>query len=259
MAQVVAQIDKFLTAASKGYMPAGFIADSIFPVVRVKEKSGLLAGYGNQHIRIMNTVYGGRGKAPRFESNTRSSQTYLVESHGLEGLVTPDDYRNVEDPYDAEKDETLFLNTVLRISREKALADVLGSSTYLTQYTTLSGTSQFSDYTNSNPLGKFETAQAAVYDGCGAPPDTAIMSWKVANKLSYHPGILESLGFTMNRAGTLTERELAAAMKQKFEYELPSRYVGKDAVECAALNADAIDTITLRFKQGVRPLVGAAR
>ncbi len=213
MAQIKAQIDKFLTMASKGYMPEGFIADAILPVVNVKEKSGLLAGYGLNHIRVMNTVYGGRGKAPRFESNTRSSQTYLVESHGLEGLVTPDDYRNVEEPYDAEKDETLFLVTVLKISREKALADALGATATMTQNTTLSGVTQFSDYINSDPLGKFKTAQVAVYDGCGAKPDTGIMSWKVFNTLSYHPGILDALGFAQNRAGTLQENEVASAMK----------------------------------------------
>jgi len=213
VAQTKALIDKFLTMASKGYQPEGFIADQIFPVVNVKEKSGILAGYGNNHIRIMNTVYGGRGKAPRFESNTRSSDTYLVESHGLEGLVTPDDYRNVEDPYDAEKDETLFLVTVLKISREKALADVFTSTSTLTRNQTLSGSSQFSDYVNSDPLGKFKTAQESVYDGCGAKPNTGVMSWKVFNTLSYHPGILDSLGFAQNRAGTLQEAEVASAMK----------------------------------------------
>lgn len=213
MAQVKAQIDKFLTAASKGYIPQGMIADAILPTVNVKQDSGKLAGYGMSHLRIVNTVYGGRGMAPRFESITRSSDSYYVEDHGLEGMVTPADYRNVEDPYDAEKDETLGLVTVLKLGREKAIADSLGSTSTLTRNTTLSGTSQFSDYVNSDPLGKFKTAQESVYDGCGVAPDTGIMAWKVFNTLSYHPGILEALGFQMNRAGTLSEQEVASAMK----------------------------------------------
>lgn len=213
MAQHKAQIDKFLTMASKGLQANGLIADQILPVVNVKQDSGKLAGYGNQHLRIVNTVYGGRGKAPRFESITRSSDSYYVEDHGLEGLVTPADYRNVEEPYDAEKDEVMGLISVLRLSREKSMADNLGSTSVLSRNTTLSGTSQFSDYVNSDPLAKFKTAQESVYDGCGVAPETAIMSWKVFNTLSYHPGILEALGFTMNRAGTLKEAELASAMK----------------------------------------------
>lgn len=213
MALVKALIDKYLTNASKGYFPEGFIAESINPIITVKQRSGLLAGYGNNHIRLVNTIYGGRGKAPRFEAIVRSSQSYYIDRHGLEGMVTEDDYINVDLPYDAEKDEVLGLVTVLKIGREKSIADALGSTAILTQNTTLSGTAQFNDYANSDPLAKFRTAQEGVYDGCGAAPDTAIMSWKVANTLSYHPGILEALGFTMNRAGTLKEQELASAMK----------------------------------------------
>lgn len=215
MSQTKAIVNKLLTGVSKGYLPEGFIGDQILTDKAVVMKSGLIGSHGKQHLRLMNTVYGGRGKAPRFESNTRSSTTYLIESHGLEGMVTQDDYDNVEDPFDAEKDETLFLTTVLKISREKAIADALGSTSVLTQNVTLSGTSQFNDYVNSNPLSRFEVAQAAVYDGCGVPPDSAIMSWKVFNKLSYHPAILEALGFKENRAGTLNAAEVASAMKVK--------------------------------------------
>lgn len=213
MAQIKAQIDKFLTMASKGYQPQGFIADQVLPEVNVKQKSGKLAGYGNNHLRIVNTAIAGRGVAPRFESITRTSDSYFVESHGLEGMVTADDYRNVEEPYDAEKDETMGLVTVLKLSREKGLADALGNTAILSRNTTLAGQSQFNDYMNSDPLAKIKAAQESVYDGCGVAPDTAIMSWKVMNTLSYHPGILEALGFTMNRAGTLKEAEVASAMK----------------------------------------------
>lgn len=48
-------------------------------------------------------------------------------------------------------------------------------------------------------------------------------------------------------------QELANLMTQKFEMELPSRYVGRDAVDCAKLNADGVDFVIERFKRGVRP------
>jgi hypothetical protein len=125
MSQMKAQVDKLLTNASKGYIPEGFIGDFIFPPIKVKQDSGKLGGYGKSHLRLVNTVYGGRGKAPRFESITRTSESYQIENHGLEGMVTDEDYRNVEDPFDAEKDETLGLVTILKISREKSIADAL--------------------------------------------------------------------------------------------------------------------------------------
>jgi predicted DNA-binding transcriptional regulator AlpA len=47
--------------------------------------------------------------------------------------------------------------------------------------------------------------------------------------------------------------ELGAILTQTFEMELPSRYVGKDAVDCAKLNSDALDKVIARFKKGMTP------
>ena len=52
----------------------------------------------------------------------------------------------------------------------------------------------------------------AVRDGCGKRPNVAWMDWGTANTLAYHPAILESLGFAQNRAGQLSDAELAKAM-----------------------------------------------
>lgn len=49
--------------------------------------------------------------------------------------------------------------------------------------------------------------------------------------------------------------ELGALLKQKFELELPSRYQGKDRIECAQMNAEAIDYISRRFRSGVKDLL----
>lgn len=44
--------------------------------------------------------------------------------------------------------------------------------------------------------------------------------------------------------------ELHALCRQKFEFELPSRYVGKNAIECAQINIEALEHIDKRFKAG---------
>jgi len=104
------------------------------------------------------------------------------------------------------------IKMLLMVGKERGLAAAMGSTAIMTQNETLSGMSQFSDYTNSDPLGKFKAARVAVRDGCGFPPDAAVMDWETANCLAYHPAILDALGFTQNRAGQLSEAELAKAM-----------------------------------------------
>lgn len=215
MSQQKAIIDKLLTNVSSAYIPEGFISESIFPVVESVAKTGKLAKYGTDHLRIEQTVIGGGGEYGRIKTVVRSNTSYSIEGHGLEGLVTEDDYAMVEKPYDAEADETMGIQTTIMVGKEKGLADALSDTAVLTQNTTLAGTSQYSDYGNSDPVDDFNTARAAIKDGCGFPPDLAIMSWEVAQQLRYHPGLLDALGFKDNRPGGLLEKELADVLGVK--------------------------------------------
>jgi len=212
MSQMKAIVDKLLTDVSVGYFPEGYIADQILPFKKVMQESGLIGTYGKDHLRIERSFTGGRGKYRTVESTAKSSSSYLVESHGLADLVTEADYRNVEQPFDAEADAVLGLTSKIMLEKEKVIADALGSISVLTQNVTLVGADQLNDFTNSDPLGVFLTARKAVYDGCGLPPNKAIISWDVMNTLAYHPAILQALGFAQNRAGQLSAEELAKAM-----------------------------------------------
>lgn len=212
MAQSRAIIDKLLSNASSGYFPKGFICEQVLPSVGVINTTGKLGKYGTGHLRIENTVVGGEGKYRRVKSQARTTDTYEIEGHGLEGVVTMEDYKNVEQPFDAEKDETLGLSTILWLEKEKALADQLGNTAVLTQNVTLTGTDQYNDWLNSDPLDDFSTAMATVKAGCGLPPDTAIMSWEVANKLRYHPALLDAMGFKFAKPGGLVDADLAVAL-----------------------------------------------
>ena len=215
MSQMRANVDKLLTGASSALIPTGYISEQIFPFVGVTQNTGKLAKYGASHLRVETSYTGGRGAYRRVEAIARSTTSYEIEGHGLEGLVTKADYRNVEVPYDAEQDEVIGLASLLWTEKEKSLADVLSATGTITQNVTLSGTSQFSDYDNSNPLGRFATARAAIKDGCGKAPDTAWMDYRVKNILKFHPQLLDLLGFKDNRPGGLTDSELAVALDVK--------------------------------------------
>ncbi len=212
MAQLKAIVDKLLTNVSSGYIPKGYLSEQYLPNVPVIQDTGKLGKYGDQHIRLENDVMAGEGEARRVNPIVRTDSSYEILHHGLEGIVTEADKRNVEKPFEAERDVVMGLTTQIWLSKEKVLADALGDTAVLTQNVTLSGTSQFNDYVNSDPLDRFKTARLAIYDSVGMPPDTASMPWDVFNTLAYHPGILDALGFTANRAGQLSEAELAKAL-----------------------------------------------
>ena len=72
MAQNVAQIDKLLTKASNGYFPDSYIADDILPVIKVKNTTGKLGGYGTDFLRIETSIVTGEGKYRRVKPIVRS-------------------------------------------------------------------------------------------------------------------------------------------------------------------------------------------
>lgn len=212
MSQLKAIQDVLLTDASTGYFPEGYIGDQILPFRKVELSSGKIAAYGKEHLRIERSYTGGRGKYRRVEGVARSTLSYQIESHGLSGIVTEDDYRNVQQPFDAEKDETLGLTSKIMLEKEKAIADVMTSTSIITQNVTLVGVQQYNDRANSDPLGDFLTARKTIYAGCGFAPNYAEMDWLTFNALAIHPGILDALGFTQQRAGQLNEAEMAKAL-----------------------------------------------
>ena len=204
-------IDPLLTNVSSAYVPEGCIADMLFPKLKFAQYTGKLAGYGKSHLRIENTVVGGKGKYRQVESITRSTSGFEIEGHGLSGLITKRDYKNVIDPFDAEKDEVMGLSTILMLEKEKSLADSLSNTSVLTQNITLSATSQLSDFANSDPVTVLNNGKAAVRAGCGAIVNTMIMDYNVAEMLRYHPALLDALGFKYGKPGGLADADLARA------------------------------------------------
>ncbi len=205
-------VDPLLTNVSSAYIPDGCVADTLFPPLKFSQYTGKLAGYGKSHLRIENTLIGGKGKYRQVESIVRSTTGFTIEGHGLSGMVSKADYKNVIDPFDAEKDETMGLSTILLLEKEKGLADAITSTATMTQNTTLSGTSQFNDYSNSDPVTQFLTAKNTIRLGCGAIPNTIIMDYYVAQILRYHPQLLDMLGFKWAKPGGLDDEELSKAL-----------------------------------------------
>lgn len=209
-------VDKLLTNVSQAIVPQGLIANQILTKVSVDQTTGKIGKYGNGHLRIQaNTKITGKARYPMIELVTRSSDTYDVEENGLSDIVTKKDYLNVEDPFNAESDVVTALTTAMQLGREKALADVLTNTSIITQNTTLSGNAQYNNlsHADSVPLEDARTAHGTIRDAIGMKANTLIVPGKVYDNLTFHVGVLDKLGYKDNRAGQLTQQELARAFE----------------------------------------------
>lgn len=228
MSQTKAIVNKLLTTVSNGYFPEGYIAEKILPMIEVGQKTGILGKYGMNHIRLEQDLMTGLAEARRVQPISRDvSNLYSIDSHALEGVVTEDDRDNDEDPFNAESDEVMGLTHLILTRKEKLVADQLTNPAIITQGETLVGPDQWSDYAGSSPLTVALAAQNATLDGCGVQYNAAFMSAKTRNTLSYHPEILENLGFKAERSGTLSDADIMKAFK------LDSLFIGEAAYNTA--------------------------
>ncbi len=210
-------VDKQLTNISNKLVNEDYIAEMVLPLVLSKFTVGTLAGYGNEHLRIVNDISGGRNKYRLATTRTKTTQTYNIETHGLKDILTEEDIDNELEPFDAQVDLTDHLTSLLWLSKEKGLADVMTLvATYDAGSTvTLAGVQQYNDFTNSTPLTDFINARATIKEKTGKVPDMAEMSWEVMNTLKYHPELVRSLGFADSRPGGLSVEELAKTLEVK--------------------------------------------
>lgn len=212
MSQLKAIQDVLLSGVSSAYVPKGYISEEILPEIQHKQYTGKLGKYGSDHLRIENSIKAGRGKYRRVETIVRSTTSFQIQGHGLEGFVSKEDYANVQDPFDAERDEVIGLSTVMWLEKEKMLADTLMSTSIVTQNITLSGAAQFSDYVNSDPVGVVTDAQNTILNAAGVDANMIVMDKYVFNKLKYHPSLLVALGYRYARPGGLKIDEVAEAL-----------------------------------------------
>lgn len=188
------------------------LADKIFPEIPVVQTDGLLAGYGLDHVRFVETEYSGKGKYPTIDIYNRTSQGYNIKKYPLATTLTEEDYANVTQPFDAEKDATMHLTSLLMIQKEVGMATLLQTIGNYANSDTLTGTDQYNDEDNSNPLTDFELAIRAIEDETGQTPNKCIMSAKVAGQLKKHPQIVDRLGFKFNQPGRITDAQLASVL-----------------------------------------------
>jgi hypothetical protein len=187
------RVDKYLTNLSLGLTFEGmYVNKMVMPSIPVIQDSGKIVAYDKSHLRRNNTRVSNKGSvAPMFEHGFDTDVTYSTKAYAIEALITQHDLTQHDNPVSAERDIMKALTELMEVDAEyRAATLLLNTSTFTSA--TLSGTSQWSDYTNSDPLANITTAVVAVRDALGRKPNIICLDWEPALKLVAHPDIKES-------------------------------------------------------------------
>jgi hypothetical protein len=201
-------VDQALTEVSIAYHNAQMVADQLFPVIPVNKQSNKYFIYSKDRFRSVDDARRPGARANEIDWSL-STDTYFAEGHALAQAI-PDELRANQDPaLDVDVDTTETLTDLLYLQREILVASRATDPTVITQNAALSGTSQWSDYTNSDPIPAVENQKTTVQKQIGQVPNSLLVGYPVFLALRSHPKILERFKYT--QVGILQPDHLKAA------------------------------------------------
>ena len=187
------RVDMMLTNILLTYKNPEFIADQILPTVPdLAAESGLIPSMGDAHLRVYSSKRSLYDESEhRINFTINKDKRYDIDYFDLDAYIPDRLQDQLQVPFNARNAAQFTLIDSLKLEREAALAAAMTSTAVLTNNTTLSGTSQYTDGVNSTPESDFDTARDSVQNKTGMEANLVYMSRKVANALRRHPFFLE--------------------------------------------------------------------
>ncbi len=212
-------IDPKLTAIAIAYRnpDIALIADEVLPRTPVAQEFKYLKYDLAQGFTVPDTRVG-RKSTPNEVDFNATEITDKVIDYGLDDLVPNEDVEADNQGVNPLGTATMYLTNLVNLARElRAASLVFNTNSYAAgNQTTLSGTSQWSDAANSDPV-------AAISDALDIPvirPNIGILGQATWTKLRRHPKIVQAIKNTDQGAGMVSRQEFADF------FELQALYVG---------------------------------
>jgi hypothetical protein len=186
-------IDAALTNVSVAYRNPHHIADAVAPVVGVRKQSDkyFILDADRERFRSSDDTRAPGAEANEVEFDV-SSDSYFADDHALEAVITDEERDNADPAIQPDIDKTEFLTDKILLNKEISLADEIATNGSLPGET-LSGTSQWDDYTNSDPVVVVEDKKATIQQAVQQIPNTLVLPYEVYRKVRLHPNVVDKV------------------------------------------------------------------
>jgi hypothetical protein len=202
-----------LTAIAIAYKNSALIADQVLPYVPVGKKEFKYLKYTKaERFTLPDNYVGRKGTPNQVDFSATETESACVD-YGLDDFVPQDDIMNAPPNYDPLGNAVEAIMDLNLLAREKRVADlVFASGSFASSNTTtLTGTDQWSDFTNSDPIDDILTG----LDACIMRPNIMVLGNAVWSNLRQHPKIVKAANRNSGDAG-IAARE---AVKELFELD----------------------------------------
>lgn len=219
-------IDPKLTAIAIAYKnpDIALIADDVLPRTPTAQEFKYLQFDKGQGFTVPDAQVGRKSLPNEVEFVATEVQGKVID-YGLDDIVPLEDIQADNQNIDPLKLAVAYLTNLVMLAREQRVANlVFANDSYASaNRTTLSGTSQWSDQSNSDPI-------KSIGDALDVPvmrPNIAVFGQQTWTTLRRHPKLVQAAFGTAQGAGMITRQQFADL------FELQNVYVGQGFINSA--------------------------
>lgn len=229
----------------------GFVADQLFPAVRVAKQSNRYAIIDKQNFLLVpDALRAPKTEARRVEFDV-SSDAYFADNYALAAEIALEDLANADEVFRLRENNIRLVVSQIKRAQEDRIAQIVTSISNVGSGVTLSGVDQWSDYVNSDPLGDITTAHAFIQAQTGLVANTVVIDYDTWKILRRHPDVLDL--FTNVSGGLASDEQLRTALD--VESILVAKSIKENALEDGVASLTNIwgKNLLLAF---IKPAVG---
>jgi hypothetical protein len=205
--------DRVLQTLATEYTPRGLIARQLVTNVPTNgQQSGSFRTRNKRNMLQESNGEIGELGMPAEVTAGYSTSTYACENYAWLARVPINVASQADVPLNVRQDAIKVAKSRSMLAEERRWATIFtATANYASgNYTTLTGTDQWSDHTNSDPIDDVNTYLSTIY----ASPDARLvgwMGWDVWMKLKEHPAILERVKYGGTPGGAALASRQAVA------------------------------------------------
>jgi hypothetical protein len=205
-------IDVALTNVSVGYQNNALVGDRLFPSVPVVKQSNKYYIFGRETWSVHLDLRAPGTSANEIPGYQVSTDTYFANEHALQIPVTDEERQNADAPFDPDRDGAELVTEKVLLGREVAIKTLVTTAgNYPAGGTvTKSGTAQWNDYVNSNPIGDLRDGIRWINSQIFRNPNVAVIPYQVMSQLEDHPDFIERIKYS--ERGIMTAEIIAAVL-----------------------------------------------
>ena len=192
----VTKKDAFLSNVAVTYPTGNLVATELAPILPVQRYADTIFKDADDAIDLRNDIAEGT-PANRVDFEVGTGVSYKTTRKALSSFILNKTVDNEEDIVKSEIRETRKLTHRLRLAHEKRAADILTSTSKITNYVTLETSGQWdnAEFTAKIWKAQIKTGVEAIYDTVGCSANVMAIPFKCALALANSP-VVDDLKYT---------------------------------------------------------------